>query len=344
MTLIKEKPKRPTVTHRKRVGSHHRHSHMYLKTYWPYLPVISILLLGFVANSWLGQLHRSVLGYATDMSAQSLLDDTNVQRAQNGESNLKLNSELDAAAQAKASDMAARDYWSHNTPDGQTPWSFISAAGYEYATAGENLAYGFATAADTVTGWMNSPEHRANILNTTYQEVGFGIANIADYQGTGPETLIVAMYASPVVSQAPVAASAPAPKAAEPKPTLPSASIPAPAPVPVAQPDQQATATRVSTPAPAATSLTTKADTLEPSPVRVTQLQLVASNTPISATALAVLGLCAFAFLILRHSLAWRKVMVRGESFALHHPALDITAISLVSLAIVLSHTAGLIR
>jgi hypothetical protein len=71
--------------------------------------------------------------------------------------------------------MAARDYWSHNTPDGQTPWSFITAAGYNYQTAGENLAYGFSTASDTVTGWMNSTEHRANILNGKFKELGVGV-------------------------------------------------------------------------------------------------------------------------------------------------------------------------
>ncbi len=342
MTLTKVKPRRPTAEHRKRSGQHHRHSHDYLKAYWPYLPVLTILTAGFVISGWLGHVHRDVLGYATDMSTSSLLNDTNQQRAGNGEGGLSLNSQLNQAAQAKANDMAARDYWSHNTPDGQSPWTFITAAGYNYQTAGENLAYGFATADDTVTGWMNSPEHRANILNTSYRDVGFGIANIANYQGSGPETLVVAMYGS-LPGAAPVVAAAPAPVV--PKPTAQPApsSSENPAPTPAPAPPTPIATTKPDT-APSAAAPSTKGDTLEPKPVRVTQLQLVASNAPMNTLALSLLGLSACAFLVLRHWFAWRKVLVRGEAFILHHAFFDITAVSLVSISLVLSHTAGLIR
>src|SRR5690242_18994647 len=108
MTLTKSKPKQPTKDSRRRTGRHHRHSHDYLKAYWPYLPIVSILVFGFVANNWLSHLHRDVLGYATDMSVQTLLDDTNTQRTDNNVKELKLNSKLAAAAQNKANDMAAR--------------------------------------------------------------------------------------------------------------------------------------------------------------------------------------------------------------------------------------------
>src|SRR5438105_1975635 len=151
MTLTKQKPRRPSTTSRKRTGQHHRHSQHYAKAYWPYLPIVAVLALGIALNSWLGHMNHSVLGYATDMSTQSLLDDTNAQRSGNSETTLHLNAQLDQAAQAKANDMSTRDYWSHNTPDGQTPWTFITATGYSYQTAGENLAYGFSTAADTIT-------------------------------------------------------------------------------------------------------------------------------------------------------------------------------------------------
>jgi len=174
MTLTKTKPRRPTQEHKKRSGLHHHRSHDYVKTYWPYLPVLTILVAGILANSWLGHANRNVLGYATDMSIESLLTDTNQERASNGEVALGLDKQLGDAAQAKANDMAARDYWSHDTPDGKTPWTFIIKAGYNYQAAGENLAYGFTSASDTITGWMNSPEHRANILNASYRDVGFG--------------------------------------------------------------------------------------------------------------------------------------------------------------------------
>ncbi len=208
MTLSKQKTRRPTTNHRKLTGQHHKQGPHYIKAYWPYLPMIGILLLGILANSWFARVNHSVLGYATDISISSLLSGTNDQRSANGEAGLGLNGQLDQAAQAKANDMAARDYWSHNTPDGQTPWTFITAAGYSYQTAGENLAYGFDTSSATITGWMNSPGHRANILNTSFTEVGFGIVNIPNYQGSGPQTLVVAMYASPA-SQAVAAATPP---------------------------------------------------------------------------------------------------------------------------------------
>lgn len=342
MTLVKAKPKRPTVEHKRRVGNHHRHSNHYLKTYWPYLPVAAILALGIIGNTWLAHLHRDVLGYATDMSIQSLLDDTNTQRSNAGETSLRLNAALDQAAQAKANDMAARDYWSHNTPDGQTPWTFITAAGYSYTTAGENLAYGFATAADTLTGWMNSPEHRDNILNTSFQEVGFGIVNIPDYRGTGPETLVVAMYASPTVTATP----APVVARQTPRPTS-IAAKPAPAPQPAPQPTPTSdTVTPSSSPISTTQTKPTSSTPAisEPAPRRITQFQLVASNTPLNSLAFTMLGFAAFAFIVIRHGFAWRRVFVRGEAFIMHHPLLDVAAVSLASLVLVLSHTAGLIR
>ncbi|HEY5152524.1 MAG TPA: CAP domain-containing protein, partial [Candidatus Saccharimonadales bacterium] len=67
--------------------------------------------------------------------------------------------------------------------------------GYQYRSAGENLAYGFSNASDTVAGWMNSAPHRANILDADYRNVGFGVASSPDYQGNGPATVVVAEYA-----------------------------------------------------------------------------------------------------------------------------------------------------
>ena len=344
MTLTKSKPKQPTRDSRRRTGHHHRHSHDYLKAYWPYLPIVSILLFGFVANNWLSHIHRDVLGYATDMSVQTLLDDTNTQRTDNNVKELSLNSKLTAAAQNKANDMAARDYWSHNTPDGKTPWTFITAAGYNYQTAGENLAYGFATATDTVTGWMNSPEHRANILNASFHDVGFGFVNIANYQDSGPETLVVAMYGT--LASTP-STPVPAPVAT----TTPTSSHPTsqPGSQAKAQPKRTAQApTPITTTTPAsekpAATEQSQNDTLEPSQQRISRIQLVSNNTNMNTLAVSMFGIAALGFVLLRHGLAWRKVLVRGEALILHHPMLDITAATVTSVVVILSHTAGLIR
>jgi hypothetical protein len=105
--------------------------------------------------------------------------------------------------------MIKRDYWAHIAPDGKTPWAFINESGYKYRSAGENLAYGFDSSEQTVAGWMNSPSHRENMLKLDYKEVGFGIAYSNNYQGKGPETVVVAEYGDPLSpSEIPITNSA----------------------------------------------------------------------------------------------------------------------------------------
>lgn len=349
MTLQPTKKRPSSVHHKKRSGQHHKQNRHYLKSYWPYLPVLLVLGLGIVLNSWMASAHRSVLGYATEMSAPALLSGTNQQRASNGEAGLTENAKLDQAAQSKASDMAARDYWSHNTPDGQSPWTFITAAGYSYSTAGENLAYGFATSADTITGWMNSPGHRANILNASFTEVGFGIINIPNYQSSGPQTLVVAMYASPYVAPAP----APAPTTPKPAATTPIASA-----APVTD-----TTTGSASGSDAGTPTDSKSDTLtpatnkplsvsaevkappspEPKQQSLARVQLVSKGQlgVYSITLLSLALILAFAF---RHVKAWHRVLVKGERFVLHHPGLDAAGAAILVACLLLGQSTGLIR
>jgi len=214
--------RKPNHNHRKRTGAHHRQSKHYLKPYWPYLPMLIIVGLGLFVNSmWSG----GVLGANSNFSPDSLLASTNADRTLYSLPALSLNPDLDAAAQAKANDLVSKDYWAHNSPSGETPWDFITASGYQYQSAGENLAYGFRSASDVVVAWMNSAEHRANLLDPSYQNVGFGVASSPNYQGKGPQTVVVAEYGQPtstptvslaVQPQAPVVNSAPEELAAQP--------------------------------------------------------------------------------------------------------------------------------
>ncbi len=102
---------------------------------------------------------------------------------------LVLNGDLSAAALGHSQDMAVRDYFAHNTPDGVTPWTRIDNAGYNYSFAGENLAAVFSTVSlDEVTSSLdmhdnlfrddNYPDrgHRVNILSGNFREIGIGIA------------------------------------------------------------------------------------------------------------------------------------------------------------------------
>ena len=192
---LTQKP-RPLAHHKKRSAGHHRQGKHYLKAYWPYIPMLMTIGLGLVVNS-LWSNNQQVLGVSSDLTNSSLLGYTNNYRLKSHEFNLNIDNRLSAAAQAKADDMVNNNYWSHTSPDGKTPWMFISATAYDYQIAGENLAYGFANANDAVTGWMNSPAHRANILNSNYTNVGFGVASSPDFRGKGPQIIIVAEYAEP---------------------------------------------------------------------------------------------------------------------------------------------------
>lgn len=175
-----------------------KHTKKYTKVYAPYLPAIIGLVIGAVfLFPGASKNSGSVLSYATSTNSNSLLHETNDERTGNGLGRLEIDKALSSAAQAKAQDMASRNYWSHVTPDGKQPWYFINKYGYDYSEASENLAYGFTSGKDTVSGWMNSPEHRKAMLNPDISEVGFGIANSIDYQGHGPETIVVALYARP---------------------------------------------------------------------------------------------------------------------------------------------------
>lgn len=197
MTLTKQRRRQPTAQQRRMQGMHHKRTKHYMQPYWPYLPIFAVLGIGILANVFVHRSDHSVLGYATNIQSTTLLANTNAARSSHHQTALELNPTLTAAAQAKANDMARRNYWSHVTPDGRQPWSFINTAKYQYEAAGENLAYGFGSSSQVVTAWMNSPEHRANILNGHFRDVGFATANVADYQGHGPETITVAYYAEP---------------------------------------------------------------------------------------------------------------------------------------------------
>ena len=102
---------------------------------------------------------------------------------------------LNAAAEAKARDMAARGYFSHAGPSGEEPWSWLQRAGYAYEYAGENLAVHFSDSSDVERAWMASPTHRANILKPQYTEIGIGVAQ--GYFNGEPATYVVQYFASP---------------------------------------------------------------------------------------------------------------------------------------------------
>jgi uncharacterized protein YkwD len=110
----------------------------------------------------------------TNNFIQEVLDLTNAERAKEGLSALKLNSNLNLAAQNHSEDMAQQDYFSHTGVNGSSSGDRATSAGYQFSYLGENIAAGYTTPEEVVQGWMNSSGHRANILNANYQEMGLG--------------------------------------------------------------------------------------------------------------------------------------------------------------------------
>jgi hypothetical protein len=120
---------------------------------------------------------------------------TNNERELLNLSDLKTNTRLTSAAQAKADDMARLQFFAHVAPDGTMAWDYIKKAGYTYEVAGENLAITNESVETVMKSWMNSPSHRENITNSEYQDIGIGIAQYGEYQGHKNTTVVVALYA-----------------------------------------------------------------------------------------------------------------------------------------------------
>ena len=154
-----------------------------------YVQVLAIFGFGL----YLGGTAGRVLG-AASFDRGEIIVLTNYKRAESGLPVLIENNRLDAAAEAKAFDMFANDYWAHFSPQGKTPWQFINAAGYKYTFAGENLARDFSDAPSVVEAWMNSPSHRSNLLDKNFREIGVAVeqGKLGGRQGI----LVVQMFAA----------------------------------------------------------------------------------------------------------------------------------------------------
>lgn len=109
-----------------------------------------------------------------------MLDLLNGERTKRGLKPLQWDPALLPVARAHSQDMFVRGYFSHYTPEGKDPFDRMKAAGIKYYTAGENLALG-PTLSICHDGLMNSPGHRANILNPSYGRVAIGILDGGAY-------------------------------------------------------------------------------------------------------------------------------------------------------------------
>jgi hypothetical protein len=303
----------PAKTKKSHDKKHHKgkhdekHTKRFLKAYAPYLPLFLIVTFGlFISIAGPLKSNGDVLSYAINTTDPGLLEATNQERIKQGLSPLNYSTSLDSAAQAKAEDMAKRDYWSHNTPDGKEPWVFFDSVDYKYYKAAENLAYGFADSNSTVVGWMNSPGHRANVLDSDLTEVGFGIVNVENYQNKGAETIVVAMYGRPASS----------PIAGTPEIKLTGNS----------------------------NAVFATSNTL-PEAKKISYAQmLTGGQAPWITFAVGLIIGLSIMYLFLKHTRNIVKAFKDGEKFILHHPLLDTTIVALIALATVVAQTAGVVH
>ncbi|GIN88320.1 serine protease [Heyndrickxia sporothermodurans] len=112
---------------------------------------------------------------------KQVVDLTNKERAKNGLSALKIDTELSKVARIKSNDMATKKYFDHNSPTYGSPFDMMKKFGISYRSAGENIAMGQRSPEEVVKAWMNSEGHRANILNKNYTHIGVGYVENGNY-------------------------------------------------------------------------------------------------------------------------------------------------------------------
>ncbi len=141
--------------------------------------VIVLLFIVYPSTAWF-----------STITSNRIIELTNQARKKAGLAPLVHNQALDYSAMLKAKDMLKYDYFAHQRPkDGLKPWEWFKEAGYNYTYAGENLAMNFSDAEDAVQAWLDSPSHRANIMNKNYQDIG--IAVVVGKIGGHQTTLVV---------------------------------------------------------------------------------------------------------------------------------------------------------
>jgi hypothetical protein len=160
-----------------------------------------VVILGFFAFS-AGSYYAIKKGKLTSMVLSSVLVDfANKDRDIQNYSHLAINQVLVKAAQMKADDMATKGYFAHTSPEGKNPWYWFKQAGYDFSYAGENLAVNFNESDEVNNAWMNSPGHKANILNDKFTEIGIATAQ-GMYQGK-MTIFVVQLFGRPKATTSP---------------------------------------------------------------------------------------------------------------------------------------------
>lgn len=302
---------------------HHSKAHM-LRHYSFFSYAAFFLIIG-LALLFIKTDQPGILGFASNITVTDVVQSTNAERQKKGVPTLRLNAELSKAAEEKARDMFAKNYWAHFGPNGEKPWDFIKKHGYTYTAAGENLARDFQESNAVVTAWMNSPSHRENLLNKNYQDIGIAVVN-----GTllGHETtLVVQMFGKPYRTKAELLDTG----LAQADPTSPN---PTAAQIAQAKPSQGPVSTPMPTTAPTdiPESVTTAGvNTLPagPSQGRMAFLSQINPFTTVKALSIFFMGFI-LAFLILDTIIIRKRGVVRLATHSFAH--VSVLAVIMISI------------
>jgi len=147
----------------------------FLTCYVAFLIILKLLIIPIFSC-----LPKSI--FFADVSKTAIISLINKERTENNLPLLKENQLLNDAAELKANDMFSNEYFNHESPSGIVPWYWFKKAGYNYNAAGENLAIGFIDSDELYEAWYDSPSHKANLLNSKYNETGIAIVE-GNFQG-----------------------------------------------------------------------------------------------------------------------------------------------------------------
>lgn len=151
------------------------------------------ILVSFIVST-------SIKAFADDAGNTSgsdlvALEAVNEIRSNQGLHSLGWSNKLSVVATIKANDIINRGYFDHTNPDGEMIWSELSKNGYNYATAGENLAIDFGNIDEAYDAWVKSPSHLENIISKKFTDFGFGVAT-GNFEGK-ITNVYVQIFASP---------------------------------------------------------------------------------------------------------------------------------------------------
>lgn len=135
----------------------------------------------------------------TQTGATAVIDRTtlysliNAHRKEHNFSELQVHAALEQSSSKKLQEMIAEKYWQHENRAGKTSWYLFEQSGYHYTDAGENLSFGNNSAWNVFNAWVNSPDHNAQMLTASYENMG-AAADCGTYKEVGEINCVVVLH------------------------------------------------------------------------------------------------------------------------------------------------------